>query len=222
MRVASGGAGRRCAGRRPVSVLRRPPACRCVGPATSASRLILPGLPEAGGGGPGRPENPGRKYPVSTRPGVCGTPKRGWRGRLGSPGRRGPPRAQMASTEALCEGQSSLSRMGKACAAFPPEPFGIDDARPRSPSRGPQGPNWPKGLRSMPEGGGSVLWRNPRPVSPASPVSSLVSLSRPLRPSRPQRPRDSPSRTFTCTPSTPCWTAPPASRNCSRKSYGRA
>ena len=187
----------------PTQQARRTGAGRTAGPADrrTAGRTY-PGSPR--GTGP----HPGGKSPLSTPPGVCGAAKRGWRCRLGSPGRRGPPKAQIASTEAYCEGQSSLTRTGTACVAFPPEPFGNDDACPRSPSR--IGDQRPTGFAQHARRRRLSPWRNPRPVSPAR----LRTAGESLAASR--------SRTFTCTPNTRCWTAPPASRNCSRRSRARA
>jgi hypothetical protein len=85
-----------------------------------------------------------RRFPPP--PGVCRGMIQWRRCRLCSPGRRGPPKAKIASTEACCEGQLSPTRTGTACAAFPPEPFGNDDVCPCKPGPQPARPEAAQGL----------------------------------------------------------------------------
>jgi hypothetical protein len=115
-----------------------------------ASRLLFPpGRSGRNLAGPmGAPAGPiwveSRRFPPP--PGVCRGMIQWRRCRLCSPGRRGPPKAKIASTEACCEGQLSLTRTGTACAAFPPEPFGNDDVCPCKPGPQPARPEAAQGL----------------------------------------------------------------------------
>ena len=115
-----------------------------------ASRLLFPpGRSGRNLAGPmGAPAGPiwveSRRFPPP--PGVCRGMIQWRRCRLCSPGRRGPPKAKIASTEACCEGQLSPTRTGTACAAFPPEPFGNDDVCPCKPGPQPARPEAAQGL----------------------------------------------------------------------------
>lgn len=172
-------------------------------PRPSVPRPRPPAPPPPSGHGPGNP-------PISSRAGVYARGHERRRCRLGITGSARSPEARIASAEACCGGQfpqQEASQAGAARAAFPPEHRSSTMTRARA---GRPTANR-SGLRgSMPEGGGSFPWRNPRPVRAR--VQARVRVTARL----------SRSHTFMCTRSTPCWTGPPASRSCSRRPARRA